>query len=266
MKNKINGIYVIMEIDICPYKVLNVQKNCNMVDLKQQYKKLAMQYHPDKGGNKYLFDLLTISFKKVYNNLQAESDHNTLKQKFQTKSSDIPTLKNFNLKDGSFEEQFNKHFDKHKLTNTSTERGYASFMNESEVKTSKKNYKLKKYQPPEPLISTKLNFEELGVDVQDFSGRNYEHNLNYMDYQYAHTTSKLIDHDQVKSRKSFNSLKELETKRSLENFELTDNEKMYYEKMKTKKDRQEQKRITNMNHSDKAALEHFQKVNNLQIT
>ena len=37
---------------ISPYNVLNVHQNCTLDEVKNQFKKLAVQYHPDKGGTK----------------------------------------------------------------------------------------------------------------------------------------------------------------------------------------------------------------------
>jgi curved DNA-binding protein CbpA len=258
-----------MEVDICPYKVLNISTNCTLVELKAQYKKLAMQYHPDKGGTKVLFDLLTKSFKHIFNNIKYDQNHESLREQYvnyeatQSQSKSRP----FDPDDGSFEEKFNKHFDKHKTHNPVIERGYSNFMSADQVKTSSKNYKLKKYHVPEAVNISKLQYEELGVNTKDFSGKNNDSkNLNFMDYEFAHTTSKLIDHDHIKSRQSFNSLKEIETKRSVENFEMTDEEKRHYEKLKTKEANQERKRLMNLSTTDQSAQEHFKKISSLQIT
>jgi curved DNA-binding protein CbpA len=269
LKNKLNSQKVIMEVDICPYKVLNVSKNCTIDELKARYKKLAMQYHPDKGGNKVLFDLLTKSFKHIFNDIKYDQNHASLREQYanyeakQNQSISQP----FDPADGSFVEKFNKHFDKHKTNNPIVERGYSNFMNAEKVKTSSKNYKLKKYHEPDAVNISKLQYEELGVDVRDFSGKNNDSkNLNFMDYEYAHTTSKLIDHDYVKSRQEFNSLKEIETKRSVENFQMTSEEKRHYEKLKTKEANQERKRLMNLSASDQLAQDHFMKISNLQIS
>ena len=36
---------------ISPYNVLNIHPNCTLDEVKNQFKKLAVQYHPDKGGD-----------------------------------------------------------------------------------------------------------------------------------------------------------------------------------------------------------------------
>ena len=34
-----------------PYKTLGVEENADDIQIKKAYKKLAMQHHPDKGGD-----------------------------------------------------------------------------------------------------------------------------------------------------------------------------------------------------------------------
>lgn len=256
-----------METDICPYKVLNVQRRCSIDSLKKQYKRLAKQYHPDKGGNEYLFNLVTASFKKIFNDIKYDNDHHNLKNQHKI-NSNLPPHSNplIDSNDDSFQQKFNKHFEKYKSSTPNTEKGYSSFMNEDDVKVSKKNYKLKKYQTPTAVNYSKLEYEELGVTLNDFSGRNMNNkDLSYMDYEFAHTTSKLIDHDIVKARDSFSSLKDIEKKRKTENFEMTDKEKRYYEKQQNLNTMKETKRLANLNEFDKDAEKVFAKINSLNI-
>jgi curved DNA-binding protein CbpA len=101
-----------IDIDsINPYEVLNVSKNFTWNELKEAYRKLAINTHPDKqGGNKDLFNIITICFKKLGDELKMREDdkgHSDLKKQsnefFQNQSND------------NFKKQSNDFF--HKMTN-----------------------------------------------------------------------------------------------------------------------------------------------------
>jgi DnaJ-class molecular chaperone len=38
-----------------PYQTLGVERNASVDEIKRAYRKLASQHHPDKGGDKALF-------------------------------------------------------------------------------------------------------------------------------------------------------------------------------------------------------------------
>lgn len=65
------------------YEVLNVSKDFTWEELKESYRKLAINTHPDKpNGNKELFNIITYSFKKLateYKDRYSNVDHNELK-------------------------------------------------------------------------------------------------------------------------------------------------------------------------------------------
>jgi curved DNA-binding protein CbpA len=64
-----------METTIDPLKVLNLPKNYTAELLKENYKRLALKAHPDKGGSEYLFKLLTECYRYLANDLKKrESD------------------------------------------------------------------------------------------------------------------------------------------------------------------------------------------------
>jgi DnaJ-class molecular chaperone len=48
------------------YTVLGITKDANEEEIKKAYKKLAMQFHPDKpDGNKDIFNMITYCFEKL---------------------------------------------------------------------------------------------------------------------------------------------------------------------------------------------------------
>ena len=144
-----------IDIDsINPYEVLNVPKKFTWNELKEAYRKLAINTHPDKqGGNKDLFNIITICFKKLAEELKMREEdkgHSDLKKQsndfFQNQSND-----NFKKQSNNFfhkivsneqahpsevlgqnekmtPDKFNKNFEKCKLYDEEIEFGYGSKM------------------------------------------------------------------------------------------------------------------------------------------
>lgn len=253
---------------VSPYTILNISQDCNIDQLKKQFKALAVKYHPDKGGDKNIFNLMVASFKVVHKDLKNKEDQKEfyqLKKDFKEETPVVESERCFVAKDG-FSEKFNKHFNDNKTRNENFEKGYDGFINEAEVKTSEKHYKLRKYKEPEGSVLSKLQFEELGTTLNDFSGRNDDmHKLQFMDYQYAHTTSKLIEPEMVGKRQEFKSMDDIQSKRKNENFELTNNEKKYYEKIHNMNDKKEQKRINNLEKYHNYLSKHNESISKLFV-
>lgn len=74
-----------MNAKLDPLKVLDLPKNYTVQMLKENYKRLALKAHPDKGGSEYLFKLLTECYKYLANELkkkEADKQFHELKQEF----------------------------------------------------------------------------------------------------------------------------------------------------------------------------------------
>lgn len=48
-----------------PYNILGVQDNTSIEECKKAYKKLAIKYHPDKGGNAEEFCKITSALNSI---------------------------------------------------------------------------------------------------------------------------------------------------------------------------------------------------------
>lgn len=249
------------------YNILEVNQNSSLDDVRNKFKKLAVKYHPDKGGDKQIFNLIVNSFKTVIKDMKEKEDEKVFYELKKNSKQETEPDK-FVVADDGFGDKFNKYFNENKTVDKNVERGYTKFIDEPEIKVSQKHYKLQKYKEPEGSVLCKsLDFQELGGTTKDFSGRNEDmHRLQYMDYQYAHTTNKLIEPNLVKKREEYKDLKDLESKRSSVNFELTNSEKKYYEKVNQINSKREQKRLINLNKYDNYLSEHDKKTNKLLIS
>lgn len=252
-----------MDTQINPYKILNVPENYNAEMLRSAYKKIALQAHPDKGGNEYLFKVVTQCYKYLAKELERRNNdkqHYELKEqqssvKQQSQPSQVQDI--FYSGNRFDREKFNKFFVSNKFSDEPLEMGYEEWMKTNKAKkppsyksstgdfqasfnahfeknaqVAKDNRQIIAYKEPEPLVSSnKLAFFELGQDeISDFSGDNKNsRSLNFMDYRVAHTTTRLVDPSAVK-RKNFNNVLELEKER--ENVQYTMNEKELAEYIK----------------------------------
>lgn len=280
-----------------PYKILTVDKNCSVEQLREAFKKVAIKVHPDKGGNEELFNIVVESYKVIYKKLKSESgdkDFHELKNESQHQFQNMKKTKHVSFKgdkdDEEFNKKFNQIFDENRFQDAVTDDGYGQFMSQSsthrdeiDIRKSVKNFKdfntafdnqdvmnkeVMIYKEPEPLTMSKsLAFNELGVDkIDDFSSDTTNNrNIAYCDYMKAHTTNKLVDKRYIKEAQSYNNMDEIEKSRSSQRFELSsEDRKRIDDEIKREKER-EINRQMNLRKYDQNVTEHFEKVNKLMI-
>lgn len=136
-----------------PYEVLNVPRNFEWEQLKNAYRHAASLVHPDKGGNRHIFNLVTECFRYLANEYKArdaDKPHYLLKQQSQDyisqqygKKDDIEEGKyvhrerdrdirvNPSVMDGNTLNKFNKLFEENRLDDEEIEHGYGNMMTES---------------------------------------------------------------------------------------------------------------------------------------
>lgn len=289
-----------MSSTIDPYKVLNLPKNFTMDQLKTAFRTMAVKVHPDKGGNDYMFKLVTACYKalaKEYNRRVADKQYHELKSEFAKNQAQpqrrVDPISNDAAAKGFNIEKFNKVFVEHKVQ-TAHDSGYGSFLQdtkdveqknifagkkvssnefnrifESHVATnSEQNKFLVKYKEPEALLTCKkIGFVELGEEsIDDFSGANTSRkNLNYMDLKIAHTTSRIYDPNTVEKRREYRNVEDLERDRGGISYSMNDEDREYYEKKKHLEEIMERKRKDKILETDRQYAEQFDKVHRLLL-
>lgn len=288
---------------INPYEVLNVPKNFTWIELKEAYRKLAINTHPDKqGGNKDLFNIITHCFRKLADELKKREDdrsHQDLKQQsndfFHKMTNEVrphpsevlaPNEKFTNTK-------FNKNFEKCKLYDEEIEFGYGSKMEESTKKREdiniekliKKNKidnesfneifnknvpvnkELIKYREPEPLILAKsLQYTELGGKRPDDYSSSIEktNTLAYTDYMRAHDGTRLVDPRLMKNVKEFKSVDEYEAYRDDKSKKILSMKELKKEELKALKEKKEEdERLERLRIYDKKVEKSYEKASQL---
>ena len=115
-------------------------------ELKETYRKLAINTHPDKpGGNKDVFNIITYCFEKLaleYKKRESDLSHIELKKQSKDYFDKIvsdkmphPSIININRDGGDnaelFSQKFNRNFEKCKIYDDEVEFGYGKNMDES---------------------------------------------------------------------------------------------------------------------------------------
>lgn len=288
---------------INPYEVLNVPKKFTWIELKEAYRKLAINTHPDKqGGNKDLFNIITHCFRKLADELKKREDdksHIDLKQQsndyFHKMTNDaIPHPSEVLAPNEKFTNtKFNKNFEKCKLYDEEIEFGYGSKMEESTKKREdiniekliKKNKidnetfnelfnknvpvnkELIKYREPEPQILGKtLQYTELGGKrPNDYSSSIEKTNtLAYTDYMRAHDGTRLVDPRLMKNVKEFKSVDEYEAYRDDKSKKILSAKELKKEELKAiKEKKEEEERLERLRIYDKKVEKSYEKASQL---
>lgn len=295
----INEIENNSNIDV--YKVFKLDRNFTWEQLKESYKKLAIQTHPDKGGDKKLFDFITKCFYELANDYKMRTNnknHNELKKDSQNYYSNTDTQNNIekdyndNL---SLNERINKYFDKVKITDDDIDFGYGDTMLESSdirdeiginnifnsEKIDNKSFndkfnkyvktttKIVKYEEPTPMILAKnLNYSVIGAGKNtDYSSSVEKTNqLAYTDYLKAHSTNRLVSNQEFDKIKQFKNTEEY--KKYSDNKikkKLTEKEIKHMEKRQGKMDKEELERLERIKKKDRDIEEAFNLANRLML-
>lgn len=262
---------------INPLKVLDLPPNYTLEQLRNQYKRQVVKYHPDRTqdvSTTLQFQLLTACYKQLLAKLDARDSNKSHTFHKQEAQSFVETQQkrqsvNSNLVTDSRQKfdnaKFNMIFDENRLPDKALDSGYGKWMeNPSSFKESRNT--IQKYREPQAMTSTGLDFYNLGVErVADYSGDNVsDKDLNYMDYKVAYTTS-MLDVDKVKKRREYKTVDELEADRSRIRFQMNDKEANEYYRRKKKEDNTEKHRLEKLEKRDTLITRHFEKTNGLML-
>lgn len=293
-----NTINNINDLNIDPYKILQIPKHSNLTTAKNAFKRLARVYHPDKfNGNDTQFKIITKAFMilvdkfkkeqsdKQFFQLKEESHKNLQKQLNESKrSTQMKNMEGINFNN----KLFNKVYQDNRLYSPNDE-GYGNWIENNkydsdkinkvlnsydknnfnhvfnQIKKNKPNNQIQKYSQPQALSSVNQNnCSVLGEgNIEDFSSSLdiTKKKVQFTDYKIAHTDTTLIDIDSI-HHKEYNNLEDLEIERSKKLFlSKEENEKLMMDEMLKKQ--QEEQRIERLNQQDNKHFEHFQKVNQI---
>lgn len=276
-----------------PYKILEIDKDYTPKTLKEQYKVMAMKYHPDKGGDADVFKDITQSYiyllKKHKENMPDKQIYD-LKSEFEDFSKDQSNNTNILMKDSNFNlNQFNNIFNDNF---TKTTKGYSEFLKNGveENNISSNSYifseqfninvfnkifktnskKTKKdtvivYKEPETIFQSNNGYSQLDEDdeLEDYtSGFTFNSKINYTDCKRAYSNPEDLSNIDIES---FNSIDDLEKHRSNISYKMSDSDNDKYNKYLEAlrlQDLQKQKKIER---NDLNILRKYKQFNNTMI-
>lgn len=283
-----------------PYKVLGLNRNFNMEQLKKAYKVKALETHPDRGGNDMLFTEVTKAYfslleelkkqeqDKQFMDLRSNSRDYMAQQTSQNKQNVKMNSENFNVR------VFNQIFEENRLDDPN-DAGYDAWLKDSSVKeppkvfSSKfnidvfnstfdnwkaenddgKNQQIMRRDDPDALVSyrSKTSFAELGSDTpNNFSKADpNSRSLGYSDLKQAYSNQDLININTANVRKSYRNIDEYERVRANISYEMS-REEMEMEEMKRQQEiEREENRQRRLQERDQMAFDNYNRVHQMML-
>lgn len=268
-----------MQQTIDPYTMLQLPRNYTVEMLRANYKRLALQLHPDRNNptTTAMFQILTNCYKtllKEWQLRQQEKPHSDMRQQSQDyiqeqvqqphRRSDMEESDKFNL------DKFNRVFSDHRISDAYQE-GYDGWLRgQPDTEAARvKNQHVVVYKTPQalPAANNTLPFYELGVDrIADHTPENLmQSSLPYMDLVRAHTTDRLVDPNNVKARKNYRTVQELESDRASAPSQLTDSELRALKRAQIKQEKTERARQERLQQLDQVSYQNYLRVHKLML-
>lgn len=280
-----------MTTKLDPYQILNVGYDANLEEIREQFKKLILKAHPDKGGNPKVFQIIKQAYSYLYKykkkeEQQLKREQKTFDQytnnrglqsdalvhefnKTQHKQMKInPNSKNFDSR------TFNKLFSQNKIEDAD-DKGYSTMkstterLDASEIQLKYKENKVKKMQlaiieEPEPMELSSGNYKQLGQEhVDDFSKKHSGNNQGFMDYKQAYTEHTDINTmGNVRNQQDYTNVDNLVSSRSNIKYEMNP-EQVRMNNMRMKQEQMmEEKRRFNFHKQTQQSQKQFRQLQN----
>lgn len=273
-------------LKIDPYKILNMSKNYDKNSLKKSYMKMAVKYHPDKGGDPKKFKIVTLAYKILLKKLE-ERDNDKLHDDLKNGSKDFirdqnsNNKRNVNMKGDNFDiNLFNKTYDENRLSDDFMDEGYGDWLKNAEEETGvkmdqfnktkfhnefmkqkkkKTSSQLQKYKEPEELVSmsNRDSIMILGKEkVSSYSGES--NGLAYRDLREAYSESTLIDTDSVDLSKRKNNIREYKTQRKNISHQMSESDIRAQVLKEEMEKREEVERLDRIKNRDTQISNHYE--------
>lgn len=280
-----------------PYEVLRLPLNFTVAQLRANYKRLALQLHPDKNvvsteHAAEIFKILTSCYKKLsqeHDLRSSDKQHSELRTGAKQHVEDITEAtearravvqSTFIAGDGHFDStKFNTFFAENKMSDPVIDKGYGDWLRtehpvdrpqpqSSRSQIPKECKSLMLHMDSLALGRTKLGFSEMGMnDIDDFSlvsGTNKCVGATDLRVAYSHRNAG--DDDDGPSagseRKTYKNIEELERDRAQVSYSMNDKESSAYDRYKRLMEKKEASQQSHIRRADQETASHFGKIQN----
>lgn len=253
-----------------PYDILGIKEGVDFKSVKEAYKHMLLQTHPDKMGNATYFMLVHEAFSEIKESFNLPKSKYISDKKPHYEKNEFDCYQPREFKEKKFSPQsFNDFFNKNQINDMdpySIKHGYGKSLSKSlnyqedidvikNKKIIKNERRIKKYIEPEPINQIYTgNYAQLGkTQINDYScniGTDYikaymdPENLNNVKYN------------------NYNNLEHIVRERSTQSFELTQEDIKKIKDNEKKLRQLERLRMRNMKLNDSAINQRFVSLNN----
>lgn len=283
--------------ELDPYEILQVDYDADMKQIRNNFKYLILQHHPDKGGDPRYFQIIKQAYAYVYNQKKEEiklnQRENMTHQQYITKRQSSDPYSNptqqinhhpadrYNRNDvtllnpGNFDvNNFNTMYKNNRLEDVNDD-GYGNIMDKStnsreEVDQLSKHNNVRQfnkqeiviYEEPEPICNMKQQYQELGVDkISDYGNKSMGRNIQYTDYMNAYSEKDQITSNTANVRnKEYKTVGQLQAERNSISYEMNDSDKRKQRLREKEELRKEQRRKYRLNQNDDQTFEQFDRM------
>lgn len=275
-------------------RLFKLNNNYNFDELKQSYRKLAIQTHPDRpNGSNEKFQLVTKCYFLLIEKLKKEEEDKNyydLKTGSDTYRKEQTTHTNSNINKEKFNlRMFNKIFEDNKVYDANSE-GYDDWLKDNSKnkqpelfsqkfnidvfnntfnnhKGNDPNNQIIEYKDPEALVScNKMDHASIDNNRVGNFNKCVEKNkdLAYSDLKSAYTNGNLINPNLVKY-KQYRNVNELEVDRSNVSYQMSQEDIAKVEMQKRLEEEEEKKRLYRIQQRDSIISDNYQNVHQRMI-
>ena len=259
-----------------PFKILDVNYGDNLQTIRERFKALVLRYHPDrKNGNAEMFQKVKNSYAYIYKFKKNQQNHKkkqnrTFENFLQERkiadkiNSNQQTRKQILQPNNLDQNAFNNIFEKNKIL-TAYDAGREEFL-KNETNAKKKAIVVVK---DPKIFADSMDVAELGVEtVDDFSTytRKKESNkISCADIKYAYENKEILQGNMKNIRqdsflRNASQVEHLQNQRQNISYEMSPQEKLWYDMKQKEIEEDEQKRLHFVNKQKEISERQFLRV------